>query len=143
MVFVTTPLCVQSLVGLICLGIVAAATAAEAPQATAQASPYSQWKQGPASDPSFFPIAVWLQNPDRAAQYRAAGINTYVALWRGPTEEQLAALTQAGMKVICHQNQLALKHLDHPAIIGWMHGDEPDNAQSLGQGRGYGPPIPT
>jgi hypothetical protein len=23
-----------------------------------------------------------------------------------------------------------------------MHGDEPDNAQSLGQGNGYGPPIP-
>jgi len=22
-----------------------------------------------------------------------------------------------------------------------MHGDEPDNAQSLGQGKGYGPPI--
>src|SRR5438128_2370857 len=23
-----------------------------------------------------------------------------------------------------------------------MHGDEPDNAQSLGSGKGYGPPIP-
>ena len=32
--------------------------------------------------------------------------------------------------------------MDDPAIIGWMHGDEPDNAQSLGQGKGYGPPIP-
>ena len=27
-------------------------------------------------------------------------------------------------------------------IVGWMHGDEPDNAQSLGEGKGYGPPIP-
>jgi hypothetical protein len=26
-------------------------------------------------------------------------------------------------------------------IIGWMHGDEPDNAQSLPTGKGYGPPI--
>ena len=40
------------------------------------------------SDPSFFPIAVWLQSPGKAPQYKAAGINTYVGLWRGPTEEQ-------------------------------------------------------
>ena len=31
--------------------------------------------------------------------------------------------------------------MDDPTIIGWMHGDEPDNAQSLGKGKGYGPPI--
>ncbi|HEX4645639.1 MAG TPA: hypothetical protein VH598_08520, partial [Verrucomicrobiae bacterium] len=24
----------------------------------------------------------------------------------------------------------------------WMHGDEPDNAQEIGAGKGYGPPIP-
>jgi hypothetical protein len=45
------------------------------------------------------------------------------------------------MKVICHQNKTALKYIDDPTIIGWMHGDEPDNAQSLGRGKGYGPPI--
>jgi len=45
------------------------------------------------------------------------------------------------MKVICHQNKTALEQADDPTIIGWMHGDEPDNAQSLGQGKGYGPPI--
>ena len=26
-------------------------------------------------------------------------------------------------------------------IVGWMHGDEPDNAQPLGGGQGYGPPV--
>jgi len=46
------------------------------------------------------------------------------------------------MKVICEQNAVGLKHLDDPTIAGWMHGDEPDNAQSLGRGQGYGPPIP-
>ena len=109
--------------------------------ANAPANPYAQWENGPPHSADFFPIAVWLQNPRNANRYRQAGINTYVALWRGPTEEQLAELKQAGMKVVCHQNKTALKHLNDPTIIGWMHGDEPDNAQSLGRGKGYGPPI--
>jgi hypothetical protein len=46
------------------------------------------------------------------------------------------------MKVICHQNEVGLRQIDDPTIIGWMHGDEPDNAQSLGEGKDYGPPIP-
>src|SRR5262249_50221939 len=33
------------------------------------------------------------------------------------------------------------RHKDDSTIVGWMHGDEPDNAQSLGRGKGYGPPI--
>ena len=105
------------------------------------ASPYEKWEHGPPPDENYFPIAVWVQNPRNAAKYRQAGINTYVGLWRGPTEKQLAELKAAGMKVICHQNQVGLKHVDDPTIIGWMHGDEPDNAQSLGKGKGYGPPI--
>jgi hypothetical protein len=109
--------------------------------ANAPANLYAQWENGPSHSADFFPIAVWLQNPRNAKKYKQAGINTYVGLWRGPTEEQLAELKNAGMKVICHQNRTALKHADDPTIIGWMHGDEPDNAQSLGQGKGYGPPI--
>ena len=106
------------------------------------ASPYVHWKNGPAHDDGFFPIAVWLQKPSNAKKYRAAGFNTYVGLWKGPTEKQLAKLKKAGMKVICKQNEVGLKHIDDPTIIGWMHRDEPDNAQSLGKGKGYGPPIP-
>jgi hypothetical protein len=105
------------------------------------ASPYAKWENGPSTDADFFPIAVWLQNPRNAQKYRQAGINTYVGLWRGPTEKQLADLKAAGMKVICHQNEVGLQHADDPTIIAWMHGDEPDNAQSLGKGKGYGPPI--
>jgi len=109
--------------------------------AKSPANPYAQWENGPPHSADFFPIAVWLQSPRNAQRYKQAGINTYVALWRGPTEQQLAELKNAGMKVICHQNQTALKNIDDPTIIGWMHGDEPDNAQSLGKGKGYGPPI--
>ena len=109
--------------------------------ADAPANPYAQWENGLPRGSDFFPIAVWLQNPRNAVRYKQAGINTYVGLWRGPTEEQLEELKKAGMKVICHQNKTALKHINDPTIIGWMHGDEPDNAQSLGRGKGYGPPI--
>jgi len=109
--------------------------------ASARAGDYAKWKNGPPDDEGFFPIAVWLQNPANAARYKQAGINTYVALWRGPTAEQLADLKETGMKVICHQNKAGLQLADDPTIIGWMHGDEPDNAQSQGRGKGYGPPI--
>lgn len=105
-------------------------------------NPYVKWENGPSHDVDFFPLAVWLQNPAKAKQYIAAGFNTYVGLWKGPTEKQLAELKEAGMKVICHQNEVGIGHIDDPTIIGWMHGDEPDNAQPLPNGKGYGPPIP-
>src|SRR5438132_6184899 len=89
--------------------------------------PYAAWTHGPPTDPNFFAIAVWLQNTNNAGKYRDAGINTYVALWRGPTVEQLDALKAAGMKVVCHQNEFGLQRKDDATIIAWMHGDEPDN----------------
>jgi len=107
----------------------------------AAGSPYAKWEHGPPSDPSWFPIAVWLQSPGNAPRYRDAGINLYIGLWEGPTEEQLADLRAAGMPVICDQNAVGLAHLEDPTIVGWMHGDEPDNAQALPDGGGYGPPI--
>jgi hypothetical protein len=117
-------------------------TAAPQARLSNEASPYVKWKNGPSQGADFFPIAVWLQDPSKAKKYQAAGFSTYIGLWKGPTEKQLAELKEAGMKVICHQNEVGLKHVDDPTIVGWMHGDEPDNAQSLGSGKGYGPPIP-
>jgi len=99
------------------------------------------WKNGLLADANFFPLAVWLQSPANAAKYKAAGINVFVGLWKGPTEQQLADLKQHGMRVICRQNAVGLKHKDDPTILGWMHDDEPDNAQALPGGKGYGPPI--
>jgi hypothetical protein len=97
-------------------------------------------------DPNVFPIAVWLQSPRNAARYKAAGINLYVGLYRGPNAEQLEILRQAGMPVICDLNKFAGEHKNDPTFAGWMHGDEPDNAQperdpKTGRQR-YGPPIP-
>jgi hypothetical protein len=118
-------------------GLAQTASATEGPAG----SPYAQWSHGLPADANYFPIAVWLQSTGNAAKYKAAGINLYIGLWNGPTEEQLAALKEAGMPVICEQNKVGLKHKDDPTIVAWMHGDEPDNAQSLGAGKGYGPPI--
>ncbi len=101
----------------------------------------SRWVHGLPTDEGYFPIAVWLQDPRNAARYRAAGINLYVGLWRGPTSNQLAELQAADMPVICAQNRRGLENKDNPIIVGWMHDDEPDNAQSLGEGKGYGPPV--
>ncbi|MCX7009770.1 MAG: hypothetical protein NTY53_21435 [Kiritimatiellaeota bacterium] len=101
----------------------------------------AQWKYGPSASTNYFPIAVWLQDPKNAPRYKAAGFNLFVGLWEGPTEAQLAALAAAQMPVICDQNATGLKHKDDPIIVGWMHGDEPDNAQEIPGGKGYGPPI--
>jgi hypothetical protein len=105
-----------------------------------------RWKNGPSADPSYFPIAVWLQDPENAAKYKAAGINLYVGLWEGPTEQQLSELSKAGMPVICDQNAVGLAHRDDPIIVGWMHGDEPDNMQDIIDPKtgksSYGPPVP-
>jgi len=106
-------------------------------------TPYAVWRNGPSHSPDYFPIAVWLQHPRNAPAYKKAGINLYVGLWRGPTEEQLRLLREAGMPVICSLNDYARQHLNDPIIVGWMHGDEPDNAQPRRDGKpGWGPPIP-
>jgi hypothetical protein len=123
--------------------LLAATIAVGADQAEPQpAGPYAQWKNGPPKDDSFFPLAVWCQQPNMADRYKEAGINLYVALWDGPTEAQLAELKKCGMPVICDQNAVGLAHKDDPTIVGWLQPDEPDNAQALPGGNGYGPPIP-
>jgi hypothetical protein len=103
---------------------------------------YAAWENGPPSEAGYFPIGVWLQDPANAAAYRELGINMYIGLWRGPTEAQLAALKEAGMRVICGQNEVGLAHRSDATIIGWLYDDEPDNAQPLPEG-GYGPATPT
>ena len=68
-------------------GMLAAAAALSANAADSRApslSPYRQWTHGPSADAHFFPLAVWLQSPSSAEQYRQAGFNLYVGLWKGP-----------------------------------------------------------
>jgi hypothetical protein len=78
---------------------------------------YSQWPNYP-QEPSFFPIAIWLQNPiantvagyDNVAEAAAAcGINIFLAIddggagWptgQGTDSGQVAALRAAGLKLV-------------------------------------------
>src|ERR1035437_5530848 len=106
-----------------CLAFARGACGAAPVQPSPPASPYAKWEHGPSHDAGFFAIAVWLQDPRNAGQYRAAGFNTYVGLWKGPTESQLAALKGAGMKLICDQNATDPSPPAAPTIIGWMRGD--------------------
>jgi len=101
-----------------------------------------RWPNGFPDRPDFFPLCVWLQSPRNAERYHAIGINTYVALYRGPTDEQLSALEKAGMYAVLQQSERSLKYKDSKVIVAWMHGDEPDNAQPRPDRQpGWGPPI--
>ncbi len=107
----------------------------------------AQWTNGLSTNDDYFPIGVWLQRPEDAAQWLAAGVNLYTGLWEGPTADQLDTLRAAGIQTITAQNSVALNYTatlsdGRPVIVGWLMDDEPDNAQPNGTG-GYGPPIPT
>ena len=92
--------------------------------------------------PDSFPILVWAQEPSFAEAYREIGINTFLSLWKGPTETQLQQVRDAGMFAICNQNDAGLADAAKPdsVIIGWLRGDEPDNLRK--QPDGTSAPIP-
>jgi hypothetical protein len=94
-----------------------------------------------ATDSSFFPIAVWLQDPLHASAYKDNGINMFVGLWNELDQDQLDLLKSAGMKVICAQNDFGLSVISEPIIYGWGIGDEPDNAQWNATTQAYDPCI--
>jgi hypothetical protein len=41
-------------------------------------SPYASWSRGIPTDPSFFPIGVWLQLPSHAMELANLGVNIYI-----------------------------------------------------------------
>jgi len=91
---------------------------------------------------NFFPIAVWLQSTENALTYKQDGaINMYVGLWNELDEKQIDLLKNSGIKLICEQNEFGLAHKSDPTIFGWMHGDEPDNAQWNDVTKTYDPCI--
>jgi len=99
--------------------------------------PPPSFANGFPADDTFFPVGVWLQNPRNAALYSAIGINTYVGLWSGPTEEALAELDRHGLLAVVEPTPLARTLRNARVIRAWLQPDEPDNAQSNGRG-GYG-----
>ncbi len=124
---------------LVCL---TAASAGALTGASAPTNPYAMWPNSFPADPGFFPIAVWLQSPKHAAEYKALGINTYVGVSEDLTDEMMEMLRKQGIYAVTDQSIEGWTQRDHRVITAWMHGDEPDNAQSKPEG-GYGPGIPT
>jgi hypothetical protein len=86
-------------------------------------------------DVGFFPLGVWLQSPSSAPRYKAMGINTFVGLWKGPTELQLAMLARYSMFAVTDQNDVGLNSPNRYLIKAWLDSrDEPDNAQLMAYG---------
>lgn len=94
-----------------------------------------------AGDPNFFPIAVWVQNPENAAAYKSNGINMFVGIWGGLDQVKFSHLKEAGVRVICDQNDFGLSLGNESTIYAWMHGDEPDNAQMNKKTKSYDPCV--
>jgi hypothetical protein len=101
---------------------------------------YADWPRGFPTDADYFPLGVWMQNPLNAERFSAVGVNHYVGLWEGPTDEQLSAAESANMPVVCEQAGVWQSNLDDANIQGWLQADGPDNAQELPDGS-YGPCI--
>lgn len=101
---------------------------------------YSKWISGPGTDENYFPIAVWLQSANKIDAYKTIGINVQAGLYLGPTAQQLSDYTAGQLPVYCSQDSTGLTDTNSSIIQAWTLQDEPDNAQSDGNG-GYGPPI--
>ncbi len=115
--------------------------------AVAWKNPYAGWPRGipTATDPTFFPIAVWLQGSWHATEMGQLGINIYVGNNAGTdalAKSDLAALKAQGIYAIVGQDSVGLANIDDPTIVGWWASpDEPDNAQDKADGTCCGPPV--
>lgn len=103
-------------------------------------SPYSQWKNTLPTDPTFFPIGVWLQSPQHIQEYKNIGVNLFVGFYGNLDQSSLQLFHDAQMPLIVEQNSVGLSSPQNSAIASWAQPDEPDNAQSNSSG-GYDPCI--
>jgi len=98
--------------------------------------PPAKFKKTVLDDPNFFPISVWLQPAGAARAFQEMGVNVYVGgidLYPSPKDRAfLDAIAQYGMYAIAPFKKEYIESglIDHPAFLGWMYGDEPDNADS-------------
>jgi hypothetical protein len=77
----------------------------------------------------FFPLGSWAQATHRFELLRGLGFNTFVG---GRANEYCAAAEKAGGYTITHFND---SMAGHPALLAWMHGDEPDLGIDKGKPR--------
>ena len=125
-------------------GVSGAATPVAAAGAAGEFVPgyYGKWPNSLPSTTDFFPIAVWLQDPNRqrdgrpnAVNFQNAGINTFIGQWEFPTRadsaSRLETLRKHGLYVLAGEDAAAsavksrtLAGAD--GLTGYLLGDEQD-----------------
>ena len=81
------------------------------------------------ADPSFFPIAVWLSDPNHASVLAGIGINTYLAIFANAGAIDTAAA--AGMSIIPQglewtEAEVQAETTGRDNCVAWLGRDEPD-----------------
>ena len=123
--------------------LLAATVAVAADEAKPEASnPYAQWKNGPPKDASFFPIAVWCQDPANAARSQAGGHQRLHGPVGRATEADLVYAQEdrdaAHLRPEC-RGPGSQERSDHYRL-GCTATNRTMPRRSRG-GKGYGPPI--
>ncbi len=73
----------------------------------------------------FLPIMQWAQSSSRIAYQSQLGINTFVGNGgQNSSAEYLAECAAHGVWGVMSPSDMSVK--DHPALLGWIFGDEPD-----------------
>jgi|GEM_PF-6036679 len=73
----------------------------------------------------FLPVMQWLQSASRLEYQRSLGINTFVGNGGGESSAEYLAECEA-QGVWCVMDPADLSVASHPALFGWIFGDEPD-----------------
>lgn len=100
------------------------------------------WEGGPAywsqfskanaagwTDPTFFPISVYLSKaaPDHVSALKGAGVNTYMAIEHSPSEFPLTNITSQGMFAMPNQDEWTVAEVgNNPLAVAWFISDECD-----------------
>lgn len=78
---------------------------------------------------AFFPIFVWNQSQSMVPYQAELGMNAMSAGESAANEPRLPLLNtlqQHGMYLFAHTSEYTPEIAAHPALLAWMHGDEPD-----------------
>ena len=73
----------------------------------------------------FLPVMQWLQSSSRIAYQKGLGINTFVGNGGSNSSAEYLAECQA-QHVWCVMDPADMSVAAHPALLGWIFGDEPD-----------------
>ncbi|MEI6752793.1 MAG: hypothetical protein WCK78_06470 [Paludibacter sp.] len=90
---------------------------------------FAKWKNGPSTDATKFPIAVWYQQPRKAAAFKAIGINLFIYISKN---EDITPIAEQKMTVLPLAGQSSLSNItgqNAASITAWvLPKDEPDNS---------------